>query len=294
MTNIPTSILPRYIGIVNRFSKLSREEESELWRRWRVGSDAQAKEVIVRSNLRHAVSLALKYRHYGMPVSELIAEGNYGLACALSKFDPERGNRFITYASHWIRAFILDHIIRSWSLVGAGTGPLRSKQFFRLRRERIRVQNLVGEGEHADRLLAERFGVSREQMNGFVQRLDSRDVSLDREVSEGFAARLIDTIPSPGCDQEQAYVDAQDARRTRNIVRAAFDVLDEREKLIVKHRLMSESEDKVSFADIGRHLGVSRERARQLEGRAKRKLRNRILELSGNHDLSGLGVNSAA
>jgi len=127
-----------------------------------------------------------------------------------------------------------------------------------------------------------------------VQRLDSRDVSLDREVSEGFAARLIDTIPSPGCDQEQAYVDAQDARRTRNIVRAAFDVLDEREKLIVKHRLMSESEDKVSFADVGRHLGVSRERARQLEGRAKRKLRNRILELSGNHDLSGLGVNSAA
>ncbi len=288
--------LSRYISMVNTFPKLSREEESELWRRWHNELDVRAKEDFIRSNLRHAVSIALKYNRYGLPLSELIAEGNFGLVHALSKFEPERGNRFVTYAAYWIRAHILEYVIRCWSLVCVGSGPLRSKLFFKLRRERVRIQNLVGEGEQADTLLAQQFGVSRDQMVELMQRLEARDLSLDLKVSEGAVTSLVDTLPSSDCNQEQAYVNSLESRRIRDIVRAAFDELDIREKLIIENHLMRDSEDELSLADIGRRLGVSRERARQLETRAKHKLRNRILELSGNEGLgeSGIGVNSAA
>jgi len=280
--------------MVSAFPKLSREEESELWRMWHNELDVRAKEDFIRSNLRHAVSIALKYSRYGLPLAELIAEGNFGLVHALSKFEPERGNRSVTYAAYWIRAHILEYVIRSWSLVGVGSGPLRSKLFFKLRRERVRIQNLVGEGEQADTLLAQQFGVSRDQMVELMQRLEARDLSLDLKVSESAVTSLVDTLPSSGCNQEQAYVNSLENRRIRNIVRAAFDELDIRERLIIENHLMRDSEDELSLADIGRRLGVSRERARQLETRAKRKLRNRILELSGNEGLSGIGVNSAA
>ena len=280
--------------MVNTFPKFTREEELELWHRWRQGMDYRARDEFIRSNLRHSVAIALKYRRYRLPLSELIAEGNFGLVHALTKFEPERGNFFVTYAAYWIRAYILDYIINCWSLVGAGSGPLRSKVFFKLRRERVRIQNLVGEGEQADALLAERIGVSREQVIGLIQRLESRDLSLDLKVSDNAVTSLVDTIPSPNCNQEQAFLDSQDDRRTRDIVRTALDVLDKREKLVIERHLMCDSEDQMSLANIGRQLGVSRERARQLETRAVRKLRNRILELSGGQDLSGIDVNSAA
>lgn len=164
MAILPNSTLSRYVGMVNSFPKLSREQESELWYKWRHGIDARAKEEFIRSNLRHVVSMALKYRHYNLPLSELIAEGNFGLVHALSKFAPELGNRFVTYAAYWIRAYILDYIVRSWSLVGMGSGPLRSKLFFRLRRESALIRRLVGDSEHAKSLLAERFGVSHDQI----------------------------------------------------------------------------------------------------------------------------------
>jgi RNA polymerase sigma-32 factor len=149
--------------------------------------------------------MALKYRRYRLSLSEMIAEDNFGLVHALSKFEPEHGTRFVTYAAYWIRAFILDYIICSWSLVGVGTGPLRSKLFFRLRRERARIQNLVGEGEQADTLLAERFGTTRDQMNGLLQRLDSRDLSLGLKVSNNAVTSLVDILPFPGSNQEQTY-----------------------------------------------------------------------------------------
>ncbi len=294
MTTPLNSTISRYVCMVSAFPKLSREEESTLWHKWHDEADLRAKEDFIRSNLRHAVSMALKYRRYDLPLSEVIAEGNIGLVHALSKFEPERGNRFVTYAAYWIRAYILDYIIRSWSLVGVGSGPLRSKLFFRLRRERVRIQNLVGEGEQADALLAERFGVSRDQMVGLMQRLDSRDLSLDFKVHEDANGSLMDILPCPECDQEQLYAESQEVCHLRDIVRSAFDVLDKREKLIIEYHLMRDSEDQLSLAEVGRRLGVSRERTRQLETRAKRKLRNRILELSGSQGLNGLGVNSAA
>ncbi len=294
MATLPNSTISHYICMVNAFPKLSREEESLLWQQWHDKGNIRAKEDFIRSHLRHVASIALRYRHYQLPLSEMIAEGNFGLVHALSKFEPERGNRFLTYAAYWIRAYILDYVIRSWSLVGVGSGPLRSKLFFRLRRERARIENLVGDSEQANTLLAERFGASSDQMICLMQRLDSRDLSLDLKVANNADTSIADTIPSPGCNQEQTYIDAESERCLRDIVRTAFDVLDGREKLIIECRLMRDPEDELSFADIGRRLGVSRERVRQLEARAKRKLRNRILVLSGNQDLGLSGVNSAA
>lgn len=284
MTTIENTTLSRYLNRVNAFPRLSRAEESRLWRQWHEASDEPARDELVQSNLRFAAAIALKYRHYGLPMFELIAEGNYGLLCALSKFEPERGSRFITYAAYWIRAYILEHIIACWSLVGVGSGPLRSKLFFKLRRERVRIQNLVGEGEHADTLLAERMGLSPEQLAGTMQRLDLRDVSLDHPAFDGANISMLDTLISPNCSQEQAYLDLFERSRIRAIVCAALDSLDKREQLIVENHLMRDSEDELSLADIGRRLGISRERARQLETRAKAKLRQSILELTNDAD----------
>jgi RNA polymerase sigma-32 factor len=274
------SALSRYMTMVQRFPKLNREEEAELCSRWQLRGDAQAKESLVRAHLRYVVAIALKYRRYGLPLSELIAEGNFGIVHALSKFEPDRGNRFVTYAAYWIRAYILNYIIRSWSLVGVGSGALRSKMFFKLRRERVRITNLVGEGEHADELLAERFNVSREQIQGMVRRLEARDLSLDAKVFDDAVTTVVETLASTADDQEESFSTGETSDQARDVVRAAIVGLDQRERFIVEHRLMADSEDELSLAEIGRRLGVSRERARQLESRAKRKLKQKILDIS--------------
>lgn len=288
------SALSRYMTMVQRFPKLDRDEETELCARWQTNSDAHAKEQLVRAHLRYVVAIALKYRRYGLPLSELIAEGNFGIVHALGKFEPARGNRFVTYAAYWIRAYILNYIIRSWSLVGVGSGALRSKMFFKLRRERVRITNLVGEGEHADELLAERFNVSREQIQGMVRRLESRDLSLDARVFDDAVTTVVETLASTADDQEETFSSGETTDHARDVVRTAIVALDHRERFIVENRLMADAEDELSLAEIGRRLGVSRERARQLESRAKRKLKQRILELSEQSSANLLEQRTAA
>jgi len=274
------SALSRYMTMVQQYPKLDREAETTLCFAWTERGDRAAKEQLVRAHLRYVVAIALKYRRYGLPLSELIAEGNFGIVHALTKFDAARGNRFVTYAAYWIRAYILNHIIHSWSLVGVGSGALRSKMFFKLRRERVRIINLVGEGERADEILAERFNMSREQIQGMVRRLEARDLSLDAKVFDDAVTTVVETLAAPSDDQEMVYSLGQDSVNAREVVQVALQTLDRRERFIVEHRLMADAEDELSLAEIGRQLGVSRERARQLESRAKRKLRQRIVELS--------------
>jgi len=272
--------LSRYITMAQRIPQLTREEELELARRWAASEDQRAADRLVRAHLRYVVAIALKYRRYGLPLTELIAEGNFGVVHALKKFEPERGNRFVTYAAYWIRAYILNYIIRSWSLVGVGSGALRSKMFFKLRRERVRITNLVGEGEHADELLAQKFNMTRPQIVKMVRRLEARDVSLDGKVFDDSMTSLVDTLVSPGRDQEEVFASDQVREHMSDAVRRAVEGLDPRERYIAENRLMADGEDELSLAEIGRRLGVSRERARQLEARAKRKLRTRITEFS--------------
>lgn len=263
-----------YIATIRRAPKLDREQELELARRFKAG-DTRAGERVAAANLRHVVTIALGYRRYGLPLADLIAEGNFGLAYALGRFDPERGFRFMTYAAYWIRTHIVDHVIRSWSLVGGGSGPLRSKLFFKLRRERGKIANLLGEGDETDAVLAERLGIERSRLDSMLRRLDARDVSFDAEPVPGSTRKLADTLIAPE-DQEQLLGDREFGARLGTAVHLALDALDERERYIVERRLMADDEDELSLAQIGRSLGVSRERARQLEERAKKKLKKLI------------------
>jgi len=272
--------ISKYIAKVQAYPQLSREAELELAKAWIDKADAAAADKLVRAHLRYVVAIALKYRRYGVPLSELIAEGNFGVVHALKKFQPDRGNRFVTYAAYWIRAYILNYVIRSWSLVGAGSGALRSKMFFRLRREKVRVLNLVGDGDDADELLATRLGLTKDQVQQMLRRLESRDVSLDSKVFDDSATALVDTLVAPGQDQEQSLASSGIHDKLRGAVRDAVKELDERERFIVENRLMADPEDELSLAELGRRLGVSRERARQLEARAKKKLKGRLDALS--------------
>jgi RNA polymerase sigma-32 factor len=273
------SAVSRYLSAIQQFPRLTRERETELFNRWHNERDEQAKDELIQSNLRYVVAIALKYRRYGLPLSDLLAEGSIGIMHALSKFEPEREFRFVTYSAYWIRACILTHIIRSWSMVGGGSGALRSKMFFKLRREKVRITNLVGEGEIADQMLAERFNLPKEQVVAMMLRLEKRDVSLDVPVYENGLATLVDTLPSSEASQEDLYSESQGQHRTESVVQVALESLDRRERFIVEHRLMVDAEQEKSLAELGRILGVSRERARQLEVRAKRKLKARIGEL---------------
>lgn len=269
-----------YIRTVQQYPQHTREEELELVRAYREEGSEIAREALVRAHLRHVVAIALKYRRYGLPVADLVAEGNFGIVHALSKFDAGRGTRFVTYAAYWIRAYILNYIIRSWSLVGVGSGALRSKTFFKLRRERVRITNLVGEGPEADELLSKAMNMPVEKVTAMVRRLESRDLSLDAQVWDDSATTVLDTLVAPGNDQEQQVGDLETRVNVQDVVRDSLKHLDKRERYIVEKRLMADREDELSLAEIGRRLGVSRERARQLEARARRKLKGHLSQLS--------------
>jgi RNA polymerase sigma-32 factor len=276
--------LTHYIAAANAYPQLSREAELTLSIRWLEQKDEQAREELVRANLRYVLAMAFKYHRYGLPMGELVAEGNFGLVHALQKFDTTRGTRFVTYAAYWIRAYILNHIIRSWSMVGGGSGALRSKMFFKLRRERVRIANLVGDGEEADELLAQALDVPKAKIASMIRSLDARDVSLDAAVYTDSGTTLGDTLAASEVNQEEGLGNTEVGNYAREAVHAALTGLDQRERYIVENRLMADNEEEMSLADIGRTLGVSRERARQLEARAKKKLKSRIAELSRGND----------
>lgn len=273
----PVSTLSRYRSTVSAAAPLSREAEAELVERYQRTGDAEARRALLTAQLGAVVAIALRYRHYGLPVDELASEGNLGLVHALSKFDRTHGTRFMTYARFWVRARIVNYVIRSSSVVGAG--PLRSKLFFRLRRERAKMLALVGDGERAERLLAEALGVSLEKSKSLLTRLEARDLSLDAPVHDESAATHGDMLASSEPQQDEALAYAQTSGRLRDGMAKAMQTLDARERFIVEERLMAYREDERSLAELGRELGVSRERARQLESRAKRKLRKRLCEL---------------
>lgn len=262
-----------FFGHLRDATPLGREEETELVGRWQKQRDTRAAQRLVKAHLRYVVATANKYRRYGISLDELIAEGSFGLVYALDKFDPTRGTRLVTYAAYWVRARILGFVLRSWSVVGTGGGALRSRTFFRLRRERARIANLVADKEESERALAETMGVEVEELRKMLERLDGRDVSLDAPLFDGEGQTLVDVFASPAHDQEIGLGEQQSESQLRRLVGGALGRLDPREHFIVTQRVMADREDELTLAEIGRRLGVSRERARQLEVRAKRKLK---------------------
>jgi RNA polymerase sigma-32 factor len=262
-----------YVARVAKLSpSLTGEEETELARRFRDSKDARAADMLVRAHLSLVIVIALKYRHYGVPVSELVAEGNCGLVTALSKFDPERAVRFSSYAKHWVRAYVLAYALRASSPVGRRTGLVRPQLFFLLRRERARIAALLGEGATADEALAQRMNVNVDRLRSLLDSLDARSVSLDAPAHGDQQSSLVDTLSASGTDPEERYFHHQRQDLAISAVAVALQVLDTRERFIAERRLMAAPNEELSLAEIARTLGVSRERVRQLEGRAKEKL----------------------
>ena len=170
--------LDRYIQQVRAIPKLSREDEHQL-ALLVVKGDQAAADALVEANLRYVIAIALQYRRYGISLGDLIAEGSVGLVTAVRKFDPHRGTRFVTYAGYWIRAFVLEAVVRSSTMVGAGSGPFRSKLFFRLRRERARLSNVIADQDELIEKLASEFDTTKQKMTELLRRLDQREISLD-------------------------------------------------------------------------------------------------------------------
>jgi len=271
MTNVAAEV--SYVaGFARRSPPLERGQEVELACRVRDFRDQRAADTLVRSQLRTVMAMATKYRHYGVPVSELIAEGNCGLVTALQRFDPDRGARFGTYAKHWIRAYILAHVIRCSNMLGGNSGLLRSQVFFKLRRERARIVAIFGEGDAADDALAQRMNMSIERLRNLLGRLDARPVSLDAHIHRESHERTVDTLAASG-DPEEFYFRDQRRDIANAAVATALLDLDARERFIAEQRLMAPASEELSLAELGRRMGISRERARQLEERTLEKLR---------------------
>lgn len=261
--------MEQYLAEIGRCRLLSREEETDLARQYRGCRDTRAAHALITANLRFVVRVAWGYRSYGLPVADLIQEGNIGLLKAVQKFDPELGIRLITYAVWWIRAYIQNYVLRSWSLVKLGTTQAQRKLFFSLSRARRAVEQGPDlEADTAERLARE-LRVQPEDVRDMEVRMDGRDVSLDAPFGDTGATH-VDFLAGSLVPQDEALSEAEYSRALVAKVDEALSRLDPRERFIVEQRLMQERP--ATLKDLGDRFGFSRERARQLEIRARQKL----------------------
>jgi RNA polymerase sigma-32 factor len=269
-----------YLSAIQNFQPLDRETELRLARRWQKRKDFDAANQLVEAHLKFVVKIANGYRGYGIRVADLVEEGNIGLLEAVRRFDPSRNLRFMTYAAYWIRAYILAHVLKQWSLVGVGTGPMQSKLFFRMARERAKITSALGataDESDVEELLAKKFGTSPERIRSMTGRLDGKDLSLDAAAYRDGSATALDLLPddvSEGPEQYTARTQRCDLIRAR--LGGLHNGLSSRERYILDNRLLTDEPD--TLAEIGRKLGLSRERVRQLEERLKTKLRRALAE----------------
>jgi RNA polymerase sigma-32 factor len=262
-----------YLSDIRRFAMLERDQEYQLAKRWREHRDRRAADQLVTSHLRLAAKIAMGYRGYGLPVSEMISEGNIGLMQALNRFEPEKGFRFATYAMWWIRASIQDYILRSWSLVKIGTTTNQKKLFFKLRAAKRKIAALESGDLTPDQvaLIAKSLDVTDQDVVDMNRRLGGdRSINAplrdDGETGE-WQDHLVDQSPSP----EAIIVEQDETSRQRNALIAAIDVLDDRERRIFEARLMAD--DPPTLDELATQFNVSRERIRQIEARAFEKVR---------------------
>ncbi len=268
--------LARYLEEIRKFPMLEPGEEFMLAKRWQQHQDADAAEKLVTSHLRLVARIAMGYRGYGLPIGEVISEGNVGLMQAVKRFEPDKGFRLATYAMWWIRASIQEYILRSWSLVKMGTTAAQKKLFFNLRRAKSQLQALE-EGdlkpEHVKKI-ATKLGVPEEDVVSMNRRL-SGDASLNaplRADVEGgeWQDWLVDETPS----QEDRLVESEELTRRRAYLTSAMSVLNDRERRVFEARRLSE--DPATLEDLSEEFGVSRERIRQIEVRAFEKVQKAV------------------
>ena len=275
--SVTAGSLSLYLAEINRYSLLKVEEEQKLARRFAKG-DFQAGHGLVTANLRFVVKVAYEYRSYGIRMSDLIQEGNIGLMKAVQKFDADKGIRLISYAVWWIRAYIQNYILKSWSLVKLGTTQAQRKLFFSLARTRRELEkHNAGDGAIPVEEIARRLRVKPTEVREMEQRMGGRDLSLDAPIGEDGSSTHVDFVASGAAGQDEEVAEKEEAGMINARVRTALTRLDPRERYIIEQRVMNERP--MTLKELGEHFGFSRERARQLEIRAKDKLKAELAAL---------------
>lgn len=265
-----TGTLERYIAEINKFPILSAEEEFTLAVRFKKYNDMEAAHKLVVSNLRFVVKIAHEYRNYGVKLADLIQEGNIGLMHAVKKFDPYKGYRLISYAVWWIRAYMQNYIIKTWSLVKLGTTQAQRKLFFKLGQAKKKLESM-SEKNPEFKEIADMLGVKEIELQEMDLRMSNRDVSLDEYINEDGDAMHIDFLTDEGEDQETALIKKEQMELVQRHLEGALATLSEKESFIIKHRVMAD--EPMTLQEIGDHFHITRERARQLEKQALKKLR---------------------
>ena len=283
----PDAGLNRYLQEIRKFPMLDADEEYVLAKSWVSHGDTDAAHKLVTSHLRLAAKIAMGYRGYGLPTSEVIAEANVGLMHAVKRFDPDRGFRLATYAMWWIRASVQEYVLRSWSLVKLGTTSAQKKLFFNLRKAKKNIGALEdGElrPENVKRI-AQDLNVSEDEVIAMNRRMSGGDASLNARVSQSGedAAEWQDWIEDENADQESAYAERDELEVRRDLMVTAMRDLKDREREILTKRKLTD--DPATLEELAGTYGVSRERIRQIEVRAFEKLRDRVRELAAESGL---------
>jgi RNA polymerase sigma-32 factor len=268
--------LTRYLEEIRRFPMLEPQEEYMLAKSWREHGDREAAHRLVTSHLRLVAKIAMGYRGYGLPIAEVISEGNVGLMQAVKRFEPEKGFRLATYAMWWIKASIQEYILRSWSLVKMGTTANQKKLFFNLRKAKSKISALEEGDMRPDqvKLIAKRLGVGEQDVIDMNRRLGG-DASLNTPIREdGDSGEWQDWLVSDAPSQERVLAENEELDNRRKALGEALNVLNERERRIFEARRLSE--DPITLEELAEEFGVSRERVRQIEVRAFEKVQNAV------------------
>lgn len=274
-----TTSLHRYLAELSNYPVLSREDEYELAMKYKNEGDLDAARKLVTSNLKFVVRVANEYKNYGFNTMDIIQEGNIGLMHAVKGFDPTKGYRIISYAVWWIRAYIQNYIIKSWSLVKVGTTQAQRKLFYKLRSTKNQME-LTGETLSPEdyKELADKFDVTDQAVIEMNQRMGSKDLSLDAELKSENDVSHLDFLAGEDENQEDIITKAQQEERIKNSMVDALNVLKDRERYIIENRVLSDTP--LTLEELGTKYKISRERVRQIENAALKKIKG-VLQKKG-------------
>lgn len=271
----------RFLRSAMRAPMLEADHERELARRWREEGDERALHELTMAYMRLVVAMASRFRHYGLPLSDLVQEGNVGLMQAAMRFEPDREVRFSTYAAWWVRSAMQDFVLRNWSIVRTGTTSAQKALFFNLRRLRARIGD-VGDAvmsAEATSKVAKALRVPERDVEAMAARLSAPDRSLNAPLTDDGDGEWQDLLADEAAGPELDVMDAHDSVARAELVQAALRDLSDRERLIIRERKLEE--DAVTLEALGERLGISKERVRQIEGNALEKLRRALIARVG-------------
>jgi RNA polymerase sigma-32 factor len=276
LTLSPEGGLSRYLSEIRNFPMLEPEEEYMLAKRWREHSDSSAAHRLVTSHLRLVAKIAMGYRGYGLPVNEIISEGNVGLMQAVKRFEPDKGFRLATYAMWWIRASIQEYILRSWSLVKIGTTAAQKKLFFNLRKAKGQIKAIEDGDMRPEqvKLIASKLGVTEEEVVSMNRRLAAPDHSLNAPLRADGEGEWQDWLVDESPNQEAILADQEEKDDRHDLLQEAMKALNERERHILQERRLKD--EPATLEDLSKEYDISRERVRQIEVRAFEKLQRAI------------------